>query len=378
MPLPWTEEHRLMRQTVQKFVHHEILPHVERWEEEGSFPRELYQKAGEIGLLRVGFAEKEGGLGHDPLMVVAFTEELMRCTSAGVVASLGSLGIGLPPFLLGGDSALKARLVPEILNGEKIIALAITEPSGGSDVAGIQTRARRTADGYLIKGQKTFITSGCRADYFTMAVRTGGEGYGGISLMLVEADRPGFRRSTPLRKMGWWASDTAELFLDDVEVPHDHLIGPENAGFMGIMANFQMERLNLAVMAVMTARMALEACLEYVQQRQAFGRPIGKFQVIRHKLADMATQIEVAHQYVHHLAERMSLGDQVLKEVAMAKNFATQVSDRVTYEAVQIFAGSGYMRGTLVERLYRDNRILSIGGGTYEVMNEIIAKQLLP
>ncbi len=377
MPLTWTEEHRLMRQTVQKFVRNEILPHVERWEEEGTFPRELYQKAGVLGLLRIGFAEQEGGLGHDPLMVVAFTEELMRCTSAGVVASLGSLGIGLPPFLLGGDPEIKAQLVPDVLNGQRIMALAITEPGGGSDVAGLQTRAHRTSTGYVIRGQKTFITSGCRADYFTMAVRTGDEGYGGISLMLVEADRPGFSRSAPLKKMGWWASDTAELFLDDVEVPHDHLIGPENGGFMGIMANFQMERLNLAVMAVMTARMAMEACLEYVQQRQAFGRAIGKFQVIRHKLAEMATQVEVAHQYLYHLAERISLGESVLKEVAMAKNFATQVSDRVTYDAVQIFAGSGYMRGTLVERLYRDNRILSIGGGTYEVMNEIIAKQLL-
>ncbi len=377
MGLVWKEEHRMLRDTVRQFVMREILPYIENWEESGSFPRELYQKAGKLGLLGIGFPEAEGGVGNDPLMVVAFTEEIMRCTSAGLVASLGSLGIGLPPFLAGGDPDLKMQWVPRLFAGDKVMALAITEPGGGSDVANLQTRARRTAHGYVISGNKTFITSGCRADCFTMAVRTGGDGFAGISLMFVEADRPGFQRSAPLKKMGWWASDTAELFLESVEVPADHLIGPENSGFMGIMANFQMERLNLAVMAIMTATMAYEACLSYVQQRQAFGRKIAQFQVIRHKLVEMAMRIEVGQQYIYHVVERMQQGQSLIHEVSMAKNFATQVSDFVTHEAVQIFAGSGYMRGSLVERLYRDNRILSIGGGTYEIMNEIIARQIL-
>jgi acyl-CoA dehydrogenase len=215
-----------------------------------------------------------------------------------------------------------------------------------------------------------------RADHYTVAVRTGGEGYAGVSLLLIDKGTPGFNVGRNLKKMGWWASDTAELFFEDCRVPAGHLIGPENAGFMLIMANFQAERLALAVMAYMTAQMALEACLDYVKDRVTFGKPLSKHQVIRHKLAEMATQVDVAREYTYRVAARMQAGKSAVQEVSMAKNFATEVADKVTYEAVQIFGGMGYMRESVVERLYRDNRILSIGGGTHEIMNEIIAKQL--
>lgn len=234
----------------------------------------------------------------------------------------------------------------------------------------------RQGDHYIVNGSKTFITSGVNADYYTVAVRTGGEGYSGISLLLLEKGMPGFSVSRKLKKMGWWASDTAELFFQDVKVPVANLIGQENAGFFAIMTNFQMERLNLAVMANTTAQLALDACLAYVKERQAFGKPLAKFQVLRHKLAEMATQLEASREFTYRVAARIAAGESVVKEISMAKNIATLASDRITYDAVQIFGGMGYMRESLVERLYRDNRILSIGGGTYEIMNEVIAKQL--
>jgi acyl-CoA dehydrogenase len=229
---------------------------------------------------------------------------------------------------------------------------------------------------YRVNGSKTFITSGYHADYYTVAVRTGGDGFGGISLLLMERSMPGFSVGRKLKKMGWLASDTAELFFEDVRVPVENLIGAENTGFYAIMSNFQSERLSLAIMANMTSELALQACLEYVPQRQAFGRPISRFQVIRHKLADMATRLEASRAFTYQIAARIDAGETVIKEISMAKNFATQVSDFVTHEAVQIFGGMGFMRESLVERLYRDNRILSIGGGTYEIMNEVIAKQM--
>ena len=370
------DEIELLRASLRRFVQREILPNIDRWEEEGQFPGDLYRQAGEAGFLGLGFAEEDGGMGEDPLAVMAMTEELMRCGSGGLVASLGSLGIGLPPIARWGSAALKKRVMPEVLRGEKIIALAVTEPGGGSDVAHLQTRARREGDEYVVSGQKTFITSGCRADYLTVAVRTGEPGSGGISLLLIETDRAGLTRSAPLRKMGWWASDTAELFFDELRVPADQLIGPENGGFYVLMSNFQMERLSLAVMAAASADMALQASLEYAQQREAFGRKIASFQVLKHKLAEMATQVAVCRQYNLQVARNLRAGVAQVMEVSMAKNFATSVCDRVTYDAVQIFGGAGYMRGTLVERLYRDARILSIGGGTYEIMNELIARQL--
>lgn len=370
------ETQTLVRDNVERFVEKEVRPYINDWEEQGTFPREIYEKAGAAGILGIGHPEVYGGTKVDLFSKIAASEALMRSTSGGFVASLGSLDIGLPPVWKWGNASLKDRIVADVLSGKKISALAITEPSGGSDVANIKTKAVKDGDHYIVNGSKTFITSGTRADYYTVAVRTGGEGYNGISLLLIERDRPGFSRGKALKKTGWWASDTAELFFEDCRVPVENLIGPENSGFIAIMSNFEMERLSLCVMANMTSELALEESLNYVKTRQAFGRPIGKFQVIRHKLADMATQLEASKAFTYRLAAKMEQGQSVLKEIGMAKNFATTVSDKITYDAVQIFGGMGYMRETVVERLARDNRILSIGGGTYEIMNELIAKQM--
>ncbi|HID7865390.1 TPA: acyl-CoA dehydrogenase family protein [Pseudomonas aeruginosa] len=371
------ESHQLIRDSVRRFVEREVLPYIDEWEEAEEFPRELYLKAGAAGILGIGYPEAYGGSCEGDLFAkVAASEELMRCGSGGLVAGLGSLDIGLPPVVKWARPEVRERVVPAVLRGEKIMALAVTEPSGGSDVANLQTRAVRDGDHYRVSGSKTFITSGVRADYYTVAVRTGGEGFAGISLLLVEKGTAGFSVGRKLKKMGWWASDTAELFFDDCRVPAENLIGVENAGFACIMANFQSERLALAVMANMTAQLALEESLRWAREREAFGKPIGKFQVLRHRLAEMATQLEVSREFTYRQAAKMAAGKSVIKEISMAKNFATDVADRLTYDAVQVLGGMGYMRESLVERLYRDNRILSIGGGSREIMNEIIGKQM--
>ena len=369
--------HQLLRDSVRRFVEREILPFVAEWEEAESFPRELYAKAGAAGILGIGYPEQFGGSHEGDLFAkVAVSEELMRCGSGGLVAGLSSLDIGLPPVLKWAKPAVRDRVVPQVLSGEKIMALAVTEPCGGSDVASLKTRAVKEGDYYRVSGSKTFITSGVRADYYTVAVRTGGDGFGGVSLLLMEKGTPGFTVGRSLKKMGWWASDTAELFFDDCKVPVENLIGVENMGFAGIMANFQSERLSLAIMANMTSQLALEESMKWAKAREAFGKPIGKFQVLKHRLAEMATQLEVSREFTYRQAAKMAAGKSVIKEISMAKNFATDVSDRITYDATQILGGMGFMRESLVERLYRDNRILSIGGGTREVMNEIISKQL--
>jgi acyl-CoA dehydrogenase len=369
--------HQLVRDSVRRFVEREILPDIDQWEEAENFPRELYLKAGAAGILGIGYPEALGGSHAGDLFAkVAASEELMRCGSGGLVAGLGSLDIGLPPIVKWARPDVRDRVVPQVLGGEKISALAVTEPGGGSDVANLQTRAVRDGDVYRVSGSKTFITSGVRADFYTVAVRTGAPGFGGISLLLIEKGTPGFTVGRQLKKMGWWASDTAELFFDDCRVPVGNLIGAENMGFACIMGNFQSERLALALMANMTSQLALEASLKWAREREAFGKPIGKFQVIKHRLAEMATALEVSREFTYRQAAKMAAGQSVIKEISMAKNFATDTSDRITTEAVQILGGLGYMRESLVERLYRDNRILLIGGGTREVMNEIISKQM--
>jgi len=370
------ETQNIVRNSVRRFVDQHILPHINDWEESAGFPRELYKLAGDAGILGIGHSEQYGGSGGDIFCKIAASEELMRSSSGGLVASLGSIDIGLPPIAKWGSQDLKDEILPQVIAGEKIIALAITEPGGGSDVANIKTSAKDCGDYYLVNGSKTFITSGTRADYYTVAVRTGGEGFGGISLLMIPRSTDGFTQGANLKKTGWWASDTAELFFDNCKVPKANLIGAENSGFIAIMSNFEMERLSLCVMANMTSEIALDEAMTYVKQRKAFDRPISKFQITRHKLAEMATQLEASKTFTYALAQAMQEGKPVLKEIAMAKNLATSTSDRITYDAVQLFGGMGFMRESKVERLARDNRILSIGGGTYEIMNEVISKQM--
>ena len=370
------ESHNILRQSVRKFLEREVLPYVDAWEDEEEFPRALYGKAAEAGFLGLGCPEELGGTPADMFHRIAFAEEFLRCGSVGLTSGIGSHAIAIPPILAMGTEEQKKRFVPPVLGGEWIAALGITEPDAGSDVASIRTRADRDGDEYIVNGAKTFITSGCRADIVTTAVRTGGEGYGGLSLLVIETSTPGFKVARKIRKMGWNASDTAELVFEDCRVPASNLLGEEGKGFYGIMENFQWERLSLAVMAHQVAQIAYEESLRYAQTRQAFGKPLTGFQVTRHKLVDMATQIAAAREFNYRLAARMEAGENVVTEVSMAKNFSCEVCDKVVYDAVQIHGGYGYAREYLVERLYRDARILSIGGGTTEIMKEIISKTL--
>jgi len=376
MPGYFDESHDLLRAAARAFLAREIAPHVDAWEDAEEFPRALYRKAAEAGLLGLGYPESLGGAGGDVFHGIAVTEELMRCGSIGLLAGLFSLNIALPPIVALGTEEQKRRFLPPVLAGEKIAALAVTEPNAGSDVANIQTRARREGDWYIVNGAKTFITSGCRADLITTVVRTGPEGSDGISLLVIEKECPGFSVAKKMKKMGWNASDTAELVFQDCRVPAANLIGAEGAGFEGLMVNFQHERLALAVLAHAAAHVAYEKALEYANTRRAFGRPLVGFQVTRHKLADMATRVAAARAFNYDVAAKVQAGEYPVTEVSMAKNFACEVCDRVAYDAVQLHGGYGCAREYMVERLYRDTRILSIGGGTTEVMNEIICKFL--
>ncbi len=370
-----TEEHRTLRREIRKFAEAEIAPHAQAWEENEEFPRELYRKAAEAGLLGLAYPEEVGGHGGDLTHGLVAAEELVLAgKSVGTVVGLGSHGIALPPIVRFGTDEQKERFVRPVVRGEKIAALAITEPGGGSDVASLRTRAVRDGDSYVIDGSKTFITSGCRADLVTAAVRTGGEGHAGVSLIVVERGTPGFHVSKKLKKTGWWASDTAELTFEGCRVPAANLIGQENAGFVAIMMNFTSERVFIAGQCVAIAELAYRESLAYARERAAFGRPIIGFQVLRHKLADMATRIAAARALTNEVAARYVRGAEDPALAAMAKNTATDACSFVCDQAVQIHGGYGYMREYLVERLYRDARLYPIGGGTREIMNEIISK----
>ncbi|HEU4406903.1 MAG TPA: acyl-CoA dehydrogenase family protein [Polyangiaceae bacterium] len=368
------ESHVLFHESCRRFADQEIAPEAAAWDETGSFPRELYAKAGEAGILGAVFPEPYGGGGGDPFHLILGVEALMSAGVAGVVAGLGSAGIALPPIVSLGTEEQKCRFLPPVLRGERIAALAITEPGTGSDVAGIKTRARRDGDAYLLDGEKTFITSGVRADLVTVLARTGESPHGGLTFFVVERGTPGFSVSGSLKKMGWRASDTASLSFDGCRVPAENRLGDEGAGFRACMQNFQMERLTLAAYGYASAEVALAEAECHARARSAFGRPLSGFQVTRHKLARMATQTRAAKSFVYLVADAMRRGLGALEEVSEAKNFASLVALDVCNEAVQILGGMGYMQGTIVERLYRDVRVLPIGGGTVEVMNEVIAK----
>ena len=370
-----TEEHATLRAQARRFAVAEIAPHAHAWDEAEEFPRALYATIAKAGLVGLGYPEAVGGGGGDLGHVLAVAEELVVAgTSVGTVVGLGSHGIAAPPIVRFGTAAQQARFVGPVLRGEQVCALAVTEPGGGSDVASLTTRAVPDGDHYVVTGAKTFITSGCRADWVLAAVRTGGPGHGGISFLVIERGTPGFHVSKKLKKTGWWASDTAELAFDGCRVPVANRIGGEHAAFPMIMANFASERLMLAGQCVAIAELAYREARRYAKERSAFGKPIAGFQVIRHKLADMATQLAAARALTGEAAVRVIRGDLVPGLCAMAKNAATDMVTSVCDAAVQIFGGAGYMRETIVERLYRDARLYPIGGGTREIMNEIIGK----
>ena len=370
------ETHTAIRESVRTFVKREVEPYLDEWEDAELFPREIYTKAAEAGFLALGYPEQYGGVDCDYFHRLVQAEEFCKAGSLGLVAGLFSLNIALPPILAVGTKEQKERFIPPVLAGKKIAALGITEPNAGSDVANIHTTAVRDGNHYVVNGAKTFITSGCRADFVTTAVRTGGPGHEGVSLLVIGSSTPGFTVANKIRKMGWNASDTAELSFVDCRVPVENLLGGEGQGFQAIMHNFMDERLSMAVMGYACAELAYELTLDYARQREAFGRPLTGFQVSRHKLVDMATQVQVAKSFCYAVAARIQAGDMPIAEVSMAKNFACDVADKVCYEAVQLHGGYGYAREYTVERLYRDTRILSLGGGTTEIMKEIIAKYL--
>ncbi len=377
----FSPDHEAFRATVRDFVSREITPFVHDWDEAGRFPRTLYAAAAARGILGVGFDERWGGTPADVFFRIVLAEEMARCGSGGVCASLNSHLIGLPPVALAGGDALRERVIPPVLRGERIAALAITEPGGGSDVAAVRTRAVRDGNHYIVDGEKTFITSGMRADHLTVAVRTDPASRGalGLSLLVIDGDTPGLTR-TELEKMGWWASDTAHLHFDGCRVPVAHLVGEEHQGFKIIMNNFNTERLFMAAQAYAFAQVCLDEALAWARERKTFGQPLSERQVIRHKLVDMALRIDAARALVYELAyrieHRLAPPGQLVARIAMAKVLATQAMQFCADQAVQILGGMGFMRGTRSERIYREVKVMMIGGGSEEIMKDLAARQL--
>ncbi|MDQ1696650.1 MAG: acyl-CoA dehydrogenase [Frankiaceae bacterium] len=375
---PWTTPERLaLRELTRDFALREIMPNVEEWERAGELPRGLHKTAAAAGLLGVAFPESAGGQGGNGIDSSIVTEELLHNgASGGVMASLFTHGIALPHIVASGDPDLIDRYVKPTLTGDLIGSLAVTEPGAGSDVAGVRTRAVRDGDHYVVNGAKTFITSSTRADFVTTVVRTADEPHHGLSLLVVDTDAPGFTVTRRLDKMGWLSSDTGELSYVDVRVPVANLIGAEGSAFVQVAQNFASERLGLATHGHAMAQRALDLAVDYVRQRTAFGKPLIAKQVVRHKLVEMKRAVEVSRVYTRHVIERHTAGEQVFAEAAIAKNQCVATCEFVVNEAVQLHGGAGYMRGSEIERHYRDARILGIGGGATEVMNDLIAKAL--
>ncbi|NBD10999.1 acyl-CoA dehydrogenase family protein [Corallococcus silvisoli] len=372
------EEHEAFRRTVRAVVDKELRPFAAEWEAREEFPRELFTRFGELGFLGLKYPEAHGGTAAGELYEAVLLEELGRCGSGGVAAGLGAqFTISTGPLHLYATEAQKQRWLAPAIRGQKVGALGITEPDAGSDVAGLRTTAHREGDHYVINGSKTYITNGVRADFVVLAVKTDPErGHKGLSMLVVERGTPGFSVGRKLQKVGWRASDTAELFFEDCRVPAENLLGVEGQGFYQIMGNFQWERLSLALGAVGAMDDMLETALEHVKQRRAFGQALAQFQVLRHKLAELHTARECARQLTYHALRLHVAGEYAVAQTSMAKKVATEACCRVADECLQLHGGAGYMMEYDIQRHWRDARLGPIGGGTSEVMNEIIAKQL--
>ncbi|MBS2535022.1 acyl-CoA dehydrogenase family protein [Catenulispora sp. NF23] len=373
-----TEERRALRDTVRRFTEQEVLPNLDAWERAGELPRELSKKAGALGLLGVAHPVQAGGGGGDLIDAITVNEEMHYAGgSGGLFASLFTCGIATPHLVAADDPAQIERWVKPALAGAKIGALAVTEPGGGSDVARIQTTARRDGDHYVVNGAKTFITSGVRADFVVTTVRTGGPGADGISLLVIEKGTPGFTVSRRLEKLGWLCSDTAELAFQDARVPVENLVGAENSGFSQLAEHFLSERVALAAQAYSHAQRCLDLAVEWTRNRETFGKPLIDRQLVQNTLTEMARKIDVSRTYTHALIDRSVAGDKdLIAEVCFAKNTAVETAEWVATQALQLFGGLGYMRESEVERHYRDVRILGIGGGATEVMNGLAARVL--
>lgn len=372
------EEHNLFRSTVRKFVQSELNPLAEEYEEKEGFPKQIMKKLGELGCLGIRFPSEYGGMEADVLMTVVFVEEIARCNSLGIAMSvLSHTDMSITHINnLGTEEQKKRYLVPAI-EGEILAGIAVTEPNHGSDVASIATTAQRKEGFYIVNGSKMFITNAIQGDILILAAKTNPEaGYQGISLFIFETSTPGYEVGKKLKKMAWRASDTGLVYFDNCRVPAQNLLGEEGKGFFGLMRGFENERLVLATAAISGAQRAFEESLNYARQRTQFGRPIGRFQVIAHKLVDMATYLEAGRQLVYRVAILSDAGVECRKEVMMAKLFCTEIVNKVAGDAVQIHGGYGLMEEFIVSRLYRDLRVFSVGGGTSEIMRGALAKQI--
>jgi alkylation response protein AidB-like acyl-CoA dehydrogenase len=375
---PFSDEHEQLRDSIRRFVATELRPHVGEWEDAEWFPNEVFERMAELGYLGLKYPEEYGGQGGDYVHDAVLVEELTGAGSGGLSAGIGAhIGIATPPIWKFGTEDQKQRFLAPAIRGERIAALGITEPGAGSDVAGIRTVAQRVDGGYVVNGSKTFITNGVRADFVVTAVKTTQEGgHQGLSFLILESDMEGYSVSKKLEKLGWRASDTAELAFEDVFVPEENLLGEENKGFYLIMANFQWERLVMALGAVGSMGRMIERSVAYAGERSAFGRPIGKLQAIRHKIAEMAIKHEASRSLTYHALRLFADGENAIREVTEAKLLTQRAAYEVADDALQIHGGAGYMKEYEIERAVRDTRLGPIGGGTDEVMKEILGKQL--
>ncbi len=371
------ETRQAFHDTIKRFMETEIWDEVDDWEEAGHYPPELNQKVCGLGIFGFDIPEQYGGLGfNDQHMRKAAYMEMGRAAAGGTFASIGARSIMLKPLTELANDTIKAYALPALLSGEKAGALGITEPGGGSDVAAMKTIARKEGNEWVLNGQKMFITGGMQADYFVIGARTADAGLKGISLFFVDADMPGFSRTPIERKMGWWASDTAVLYFDDCRIPADRLMGQENNGFIAIMENFNYERYMMGAQMLGMSMRCYEECVAYARTRQTFGQPLIQHQVIRHKLSEMSARIDAMEALLNQLAENINQGDMPVAEISKLKFFCSQNLEWIASQAVQILGGAGYLRGNAVERIYRDVKVMAIGGGSEEIMKDLASRQL--
>lgn len=372
-----TPERAAFRKTLRDFVAREITPHADAWDEAGAVPWDLHAKIGALGVWGFGIDEGYGGLGFDDcFMRAAYNEELARCGAGGVSAALNGRMISLDPIQrLAGDD-IRARALPDVIAGRKGSSLGITEPSGGSDVANMRTRAVRNGDDWVLNGEKTFITGGMNSDFFVIGARTGGPGLAGISLFFVDWGAPGFSRTAITRKMGWWASDTATLHFDDCRVPAANLMGEQDRGFLAIMQNFNLERVALIATALGMMKACLDDSIAWAQQRTTFGKPMIRHQVIRHKIADMSMRIDATEALLNQICWAVNEDAMPVAEISKAKVFATKALEFCASEGMQIMGGAGYLRGCRIERIYREVKVIAIGGGSEEIMRDLAVRQM--
>ncbi|WP_406648504.1 acyl-CoA dehydrogenase family protein [Aliisedimentitalea scapharcae] len=372
-----TPERSAFRDTMQSFVAQEITPHCDTWDEAGAVPWALHQKAGALGIWGFGIDEKHGGLGFDDcFMRATYSEELARCGAGGVAAAINGRMISIEPIARLANSDIQDRVLPDIIAGRKGSSLGVTEPGGGSDVANLTTRAHRDGNHWVLNGSKTFITGGMTSDYFVVAARTGGDGLTGISLFFVESDTIGFSRSALPRKMGWWCSDQATLFFDDMRVPATNMMGAENNGFLAIMENFNLERVGLIAGMLGMMKTCLEDSIAWAQERETFGKPLIRHQVIRHKIAEISARIDAVEAWLNMICWKVNTGPMPVAEICKAKFFTSKACEFCASEAMQILGGAGYLRGNRIERIYREVKVMAIGGGSEEIMRDLAVRQM--